>query len=388
MNNFDFKLINYKKFNKPIKDTKIVVAMSGGVDSSVVACLLKELGYQVIGITLQLYDIGSALKKKNACCAGVDIMDAKKVAWQFDFPHYVLNYQNLFKESVIDDFADSYLRGETPIPCVRCNQSVKFRDLMKLAKDLGADYLATGHYVRKISDITQNYLAKAIDDNKDQSYFLFATTKEQLDFLQFPLGGISKEETRNHAIRLGLEVSNKADSQDICFVPDGNYAKLVSELRPSAFKEGDIVHIASGKVLGRHNGIINFTIGQRRGLGISYNEPIYVVKISPKDNIVFVGEEFYLDNINFTVKNVNWLDGDYNVKINKNIPILARIRSNHQEEEANLLLMPDYQANITMKNHSRAITPGQACVFYQTRIINNHQQEIILGGGWIDKIIQ
>ncbi|HLD76643.1 MAG TPA: tRNA 2-thiouridine(34) synthase MnmA, partial [Rickettsiales bacterium] len=237
---------------KDPKNTRIVVAMSGGVDSSVVACMLKEQGYDVIGITLQLYDIGDALKKKNACCAGVDIMDAKKVADKHNFAHYVLNYQNLFKESVIDDFADSYLQGETPIPCVKCNQSVKFRDLMKVAHDLGADALATGHYVRRVdaSHKSTAMMHKAVDENKDQSYFLFATTPEQLNFLRFPLGEFKKEETRQLAVKYGLEIANKPDSQDICFVPNGDYAAVIAKYRPQAFKEGELQHIESGKVLG------------------------------------------------------------------------------------------------------------------------------------------
>ncbi len=255
-------MINSLGFNKEPKDTKVVVAMSGGVDSSVVACLLKEQGYEVIGVTLQLYDIGDALKKKNACCAGTDIYDAKKVAEKNGFPHYILNYQNLFKESVIDDFADSYLQGETPIPCVKCNQSVKFRDLLKVAKDLGADCLATGHYIqREIGKNDKAELHKAVDEDKDQSYFLFATTKDQLDFLRFPLGRNKKEITRKEAERLELDVANKPDSQDICFVPNGDYAKVIAKYRPTAFKEGNFVHIENGKTLGKHNGIINFTLG-------------------------------------------------------------------------------------------------------------------------------
>lgn len=364
--------------NKKPQDTKIVVAMSGGVDSSVVACLLKEQGYDVIGITLQLYDHGEALKKKNACCAGTDIYDAKKVAEKHDFPHYILNYQNLFKESVIDDFADSYLQGETPIPCVKCNQSVKFRDLLKVAHDLGADAMATGHYVRRIDTERGSELHKAIDEDKDQSYFLFATTKEQLDFLQFPLGSNTKEQTRKEAERLGLEVANKPDSQDICFVPNGNYAEVIRKHRPSAFREGDFIHIETGKNLGKHSGIINFTLGQRRGLGISYPNPLYVIKINPKENIVFVGEEKFLQNRKFKIREINWLAHD--VDLSKEIHAKVRLRSNHEEESAIIRILENNEALVEMKSMTRAITPGQACVIYDgTRV---------LGGGWITKEIE
>lgn len=367
--------MNSLGINKDPKNTKIVVAMSGGVDSSVVACMLKEQGFDVVGITLQLYDMGEALKKKNACCAGTDIMDAKKVAAKHDFPHYVLNYQNLFKESVIDDFADSYLRGETPIPCVKCNQSVKFRDLMKVARDLGADALATGHYVQRFENNGVSELHKAIDDNKDQSYFLFATTKDQLDFLRFPLGGNNKEYTRELAKKYDLEVADKPDSQDICFVPAGDYSQVIAKHRPQAFKEGNLVHIETKKILGKHNGIINFTLGQRRGLGISYPEPLFVVKIEPKENIVYVGEEKYLQNREFIIKDVNWL---FDHKF-KEFEAKVRLRSNHEEEKAIIYPLENNQAKVVMKSMTRAITPGQACVFYD--------EGRVLGGGWITKEI-
>ena len=360
---------------KTIKKTKVVVAMSGGVDSSVVAALLKEKGYDVIGITLQLYDHSKAIKKKGACCAGADIMDAKKVAQQLDFPHYVLNYEDLFKQSVIDDFVDSYLRGETPIPCIRCNQSVKFRDLLKVAQDLGADALATGHYVQKRVSKGISQLYKAIDENKDQSYFLFATTKEQLDYIYFPLGSFSKDYTRKEAIRLGLDVADKPDSQDICFVPNGNYSTVVKEIRPSAFKKGKIIHM-SGQELGIHNGIVNYTIGQRKGLGISSKEPLYVIKINAKDNEIIVGSHSELENKQFVIKDVNWLAEDI---MNDKILCTVKLRSTHIPQKAQLEVKENNIAVVNMSSPTRAVTKGQACVIYQ--------DDRVLGGGWIDKIV-
>ncbi len=374
-------------FDKDPKDTRVVVAMSGGVDSSVVACLLKEQGYDVVGVTLQLYDVGEVLKKKNACCAGVDIEDAKNVARKMNFPHYVLNYENLFRESVIDDFADTYLKGETPIPCVKCNQSVKFRDLLKVAKDLDADCLATGHYIQRVDDNGKVFLEKAIDETKDQSYFLFATTKDQLDFLRFPLGGYKKEYTRQLAEKYGLDVANKPDSQDICFVPNGDYASVIAKYRPTAFKKGDLVHIETQEKLGEHDGIINFTLGQRRGLGISYPEPLYVVKIDPKENKVLVGEEKYLQNHEFTIKDVNLLVGeDYFKDLETDLDgqkvyeVMVRLRSNHEEEKAYLHDIAGDKIKVTMKSMTRAITPGQACVIYDG--------DKVLGGGWITKEVK
>jgi tRNA-specific 2-thiouridylase len=356
-----------------MKKKRIVVAMSGGVDSSTVAGLMKEAGHEVIGITLQLYDYGEALKKKGACCAGQDIADAREVAEKLEIPHYILNYESLFKESVMDEFAESYMNGETPIPCVRCNQSVKFKDLLKVAKDLEADRLVTGHYVKKIITKKGNQLHMGRDENKDQSYFLFTTTKEQLDFVDFPLGDMSKLETRKLAEKFGLPVYDKPDSQDICFVPNGKYAEVVAKLRPESLSTGVIKHI-DGTVLGSHNGIINYTIGQRRGLGISNENPLYVVKIDPIKKIVFVGEEKYLYKTSFFINDINWLSDDEIPK--DGIELKVKLRSGHQGALAKLYPANDLGvAKVELISAERAVTPGQACVFYQgTRL---------LGGGWI-----
>ncbi len=351
----------------------VVVAMSGGVDSSVVAAMMHQQGHNVIGITLQLYDHGSFLQKKGACCAGQDIYDAKMVADRLAIPHYVLNYENLFQESVINDFADSYIRGETPLPCVRCNQSVKFKDLLAMAKDLGADFLATGHYVQKFINNGHAELHKGYSTQKDQSYFLFSTTQDQLDFLEFPLGGYSKEETRKMAARYGLEVADKPDSQDICFVADGDYRSVINKIRPDATKPGKFMHI-DGFELGEHNGIINYTVGQRRGLGIAYGEPIYVIKIDPETNTVYVGPESALFKTKFTIKDVNWLATD---KLDSELEVKAKIRSTTPGVNAKISFTPDGNINVTLLELEKAITPGQACVLYQdTRL---------LGGGWITR---
>lgn len=360
--------------SKPPKDTKVVVAMSGGVDSSVVAAKLATQGYNVIGITLQLYDQGAALSKKGACCAGQDIYDAKNVADKFGFPHYVLDYESRFKESVVDDFADSYIRGETPLPCVRCNQSVKFKDLLKMAKDLNADTLATGHYVSKIQGENGPELHKAIDHNKDQSYFLFATTKEQLSFIQFPLGTMTKEQTRKEALDLGIEIANKPDSQDICFVPNGKYYDVIKKLRPNSITPGDIMHI-DGFKLGTHEGIVNFTIGQRKGLKVAYGKPLYVVRIDPDSNIVYLAEEEKLFNHEFTAKDINWLS---NTEIPEGgIDAEVKLRSTHKGTPARIYFLDDSKINVRLPRGEKSITPGQACVIYSgTRV---------LGGGWITR---
>lgn len=358
---------------KPIADTKVVVAMSGGVDSSVAAAMLHSEGYQVIGVTMQLYDHGIALEKKGACCAGKDIYDAKNVADKAGFPHYVLNYESIFKEEVMDDFADSYLRGETPIPCVKCNQSVKFRDMFKVARDLGADALVTGHYVqRKTAPNGEVQLHKAVDETKDQSYFLFATTRQQLEYIHFPLGGMRKEETRKLAEQYGLEVADKPDSQDICFVPDGSYTKIIEKLRPGALDAGEIVHV-DGTVLGTHNGIINYTIGQRKGLGISHAEPLYVIRLDAENNRVIVGPDDALLIKTFRIRDLNWLP-DAPIDAN-GMNVTVKTRSTHKGAGAMIKPAANNSAIIELDEAVRAITPGQACVVYDG--------EVVLGGGWI-----
>ncbi len=352
---------------------KIVVAMSGGVDSSTVAAMLSQESNDIIGITLQLYDHGAVINKKGACCAGQDIYDASMVAAKLNIPHYVLDYESRFKQSVIDDFVDSYLKGETPLPCVKCNQSVKFNDLINFAKDLGAKKLVTGHYVQKIYTDQGAEMHKGLDPKKDQSYFLFATTKEQLEFLDFPLGKFSKEETRQYARKFGLINSDKADSQDICFVPNGSYANLIKKLRPDSIKTGAIMHV-DGYVLGEHDGIINYTIGQRKGLGVSFYEALYVIKLDPENNIVYVGPESALEVSTFKIKNINWLDHTPPVD---GLEVTVKIRSTHSGAEARIYTIDNDSIFVKLLGLERAVTPGQACVIYKdTRV---------LGGGWITK---
>ncbi|MEK9722131.1 MAG: tRNA 2-thiouridine(34) synthase MnmA [Rhodospirillaceae bacterium] len=357
---------------KPPKDTRVVVAMSGGVDSSTTAALMVEAGYEVIGVTLQLYDHGAAVQKKGACCAGQDIYDAKRVAETLAIPHYVLDYESRFREDVIEDFAESYLRGETPIPCVRCNQTVKFRDLLATAKDLDADALVTGHYVRRVEGDAGPEMHRAVDPAKDQSYFLFATTRGQLQHLDFPLGGMDKAETRRHAERFGLPVAAKAESQDICFVPDGDYAGLLARLRPGAWEPGDIVDL-EGKRLGGHDGIVHFTVGQRRGLGIATGDPLYVVRIEPETRRVVVGPKDALLWRSFTIGDVNWLgDGDGPAP---DEDVSVKIRSTTEPVPARVERAGAGSWRVTFAAPATGTSPGQAAVIYRG--------ERVLGGGWI-----
>jgi tRNA-specific 2-thiouridylase len=377
-------VMNSLGFAKAPADTRVVVAMSGGVDSSVTAALLHDQGYEVIGITLQLYDHGVAVQAKGACCAGIDIHDARTVSARLGIPHYVLDYESRFHDQVMQDFADSYLRGETPIPCVRCNQTVKFTDLLATARDLGADCLATGHYVQRLETDRGVSLARGADPAKDQSYFLFATTPEQLAFLRFPLGGMSKEETRDLARRYGLAVSEKPDSQDICFVPNGRYGDVVRRLRPGAVDAGDIRHL-DGTVLGRHNGVIDYTIGQRRGLGIGGRKdadelegPLYVVGIDADSNTVLVGPQAALACREVHLHDVNWING----QPEDGTRVLARLRNTAPAASARIYCdrPQDAPLIIILDEPQFGIAAGQAAALY-----HGDDADILLGGGWISK---
>ena len=369
--------INSLGFAKPPSETRVVVAMSGGVDSSVVAAQLAEEGYDVVGVTLQLYDHGAALSKKGACCAGRDIHDARRVAEEMGFPHYVLDYENVFKDAVIDEFADSYLAGATPVPCIRCNERVKFKDLLETAKDLDADCMATGHYIQRKMGPEGAQLHSAADANRDQSYFLFSTTEAQLDYLRFPLGHLaSKDETRALASKYGLAVADKPDSQDICFVPNGNYASVIEKLRPGAAEPGDIVD-TEGTVLGQHNGVLHYTVGQRRGLGIGgLADPLYVVKLDVEQKQVIVGPKDMLATRKIPVREINWL-GDEPLSSREEWHVLVRVRSTRPPREAIIRPISDTEAEVELIVAEEGVSAGQACVFYDA------DSTRIFGGGWI-----
>jgi tRNA-specific 2-thiouridylase len=366
--------LNSIGLEKKPSDTTVVVAMSGGVDSSTVAGMMKKEGYNVIGITLKLYDDGKEVASSKQCCSGQDIMDAKRVAHKLDIEHKILYYQNKFKQGVIDNFVESYLKGETPIPCVQCNQTVKFKDLFEVSKDLKADALITGHYVKSITSGTETNMYRAIDENRDQSYFLFNTTREQLNYLRFPLGGMLKDETRSIAKQLELNVADKPDSQDICFVPNGDYASVIRKFRPDSFKKGNIKDL-KGKVIGVHDGIINFTIGQRKGIKVSDVEPLYVLKINSDKNEIIVGPREKLGKKNININNLNLLV--HESELSKQI--LVKVRSTGKLLEAKVDLKNNNSAEVNLKDFEDGISPGQACVFYDL----DQQGHKVLGGGWI-----
>ena len=368
-------MINSLGFKKPPKETKVVVAMSGGVDSSVVAGLMKDEGYDVTGITLKLYDDSKVSKEGRQCCSGQDILDAKRVSENININHKILFYQKKFKEEVIDSFIDSYVAGETPIPCVQCNQTVKFRDLFKYAKELSADALVTGHYVTRFQSNGKANMYRAKDKNRDQSYFLFSTSQEQLDYLRFPLGEIEKEETRNIANKLSLNVADKPDSQDICFVPNGDYSSVIKKFRPESFKTGNIIDL-SGKKLGEHEGIINYTIGQRKGIKISSSDALYVVNIDADTNSIIVGskESLIIQNIKLRDLNILGSKNDFNKYIS------IKVRSTGRLLKAKISFSDKF-ANVEIVDGEAGISPGQACVFYSKDELGDK----LLGGGWIYK---
>ena len=359
---------------KDPKDTLVVVAMSGGVDSSTVAAIMKKEGYKVIGITLKLYNDTKETAQSKQCCAGQDIMDAKRVADKLKIEHKILYYQNKFKEGVIDNFIDSYLNGETPIPCVQCNQTVKFTDLFEEAKNLKADALVTGHYVKSVTEGTNTEMYRGTDTNRDQSYFLFNTTKEQLNFLRFPLGNLLKDETRDIARKLDLNVADKPDSQDICFVPNGDYASVIEKFRPNSFNKGNIKNM-EGEVIGVHDGIINYTIGQRKGIKISDKNPLYVIKIIADKNEIIVGNKEHLAKTKIDLKNLNIITKD---KKDFEKELFVKVRSTGKLIKAKIEIKNTF-ANVNLLEEEQGIAPGQACVFYSKNSLGYK----VLGGGWI-----
>ncbi|MDP2333479.1 MAG: tRNA 2-thiouridine(34) synthase MnmA [Reyranella sp.] len=368
---------NSLDLDKAPGDTRVVVAMSGGVDSSVTAALLKEQGYDVVGVTLQLYDHGIAVGKKGACCAGQDIQDARQVAERLGIPHYVLDYESRFRAEVMDSFADAYARGETPVPCIACNRTVKFRDLLKTARELGAEALATGHYVRRVLGEAGPELHRGADPARDQSYFLFGTTHEQLDYLRFPLGHLPKRETRALAERFDLPVAEKPDSQDICFVPGGDYAAVVQKLRPEAVEPGEIVDL-QGRVVGRHDGIVHFTVGQRRGLALGErdgtdNEPLYVVRLDPDARRVVVGPRAALGRTEMALYDLNWIGP----ALEGRVPVQVRVRSSQALRPAEIELSGE-GAMVRFAEREIGVSPGQACVVYDAASGSR-----VLGGGFI-----
>ena len=359
---------------KKPSDTTVVVAMSGGVDSSTVAGMMKKEGYKVIGITLKLYDDSKETANSKQCCSGQDIMDAKRVAHKLDIEHKILYYQNKFKQGVIDNFVDSYLKGETPIPCVQCNQTVKFKDLFEVSKELKADAMITGHYVKSVTENQSTNMYRAIDENRDQSYFLFNTTREQLNYLRFPLGGMLKDTTREIAKNLELNVADKPDSQDICFVPSGDYASVIQKFRPDSFQKGNIKNLR-GEVIGVHNGIINFTIGQRKGIKVSHKEPLYVIKINSDKNEIIVGPKDKLGKTEIELKDVNLLTD----KKDLDQKVYVKVRSTGSLLEAKVDLERNNSAKVNLIIPEDGISPGQACVFYSKDQFGHK----LLGGGWI-----
>ena len=367
------------------QDTRVVVAMSGGVDSSVVAGLLKREGYDVVGVTLQLYDHGASVHRAGSCCAGQDIDDARRVAEALGIPHYVLDYEERFRKAVIDPFAESYVAGETPIPCVACNQTVKFADLLETARELGADALATGHYIRSAANGAHRALYRPVDADRDQSYFLFATTQEQIDFLRFPLGSLSKPQVRQAAEAMGLSVAAKQDSQDICFVPQGRYSDIIARLKPAAAAPGEIVHI-DGRVLGRHEGIVRYTIGQRRGIGIASGEPLYVVHLDAERARVVVGPREALETHKVFLRDMNWLgDGPLDGLPRGGLDVFARVRSSRPPRAATLHheMGPDGVGRtwVELADGETGVAPGQACVLYS----DEGGEARVLGGGFIGR---